>query len=178
MPEILELSETLENDKINAALLSGLYSNASKSVRLIPRPNIFISSASDRHLIEYMMAMQVHRKSEDFQNKLRAMESLENNWDTYGAEAPSIATISNAIDLLVRMEHVNFLPSDVLASSEGGVALSFKSATRYADIEFLNSGEVLAVVAEGSDQPVVWEVEKNTEGFEEAIYRIYVHFSA
>lgn len=178
MPEVLELSETLENDKIKAALLFGLYPNASKNLTTISRPNLFVSPASDKDLTEYMKAMEVHRISEGFQRKLRAMENLEDNWDTYGAEAPSLETISNAIDLLVRMEQISFLPSDVLASSEGGVALSFKSATRYADIELLNSGEVLAVIAEGSQQPVVWEVEKSNTGFEGAISTIYVHFSA
>lgn len=173
MPEILELSETLENQKINAALLFGQYPYADE------HPRLSIPSASDKDLIEYMMVMDLHRKSEDFRRKLQAMETLQDNWDTYGAEAPNPQTISDAISLLVQMEHMRFLPSEVLASSEGGIALSFKSASRYADIELLNSGEVLAVVAEGSQQqPVAWEVKKTARDFEEAIYRIYDFFSA
>jgi hypothetical protein len=178
MPEVLELSETLENDKINAALLFGLYPNANLSANPFVRSQLFASPASDRDLIAYMNAMEVHRKSGEFQDKLLAMGSLKDNWDTYGAEAPSAESLYNAVDLLVRMEQMSFLPSDVLASSEGGVALSFKSETRYADIELLNSGEVLAVIAEGSHQPHVWEVEKSSIGFDEAITSIYVHFSA
>ncbi|MBV9859575.1 MAG: hypothetical protein JO038_05675 [Alphaproteobacteria bacterium] len=75
-----------------------------------------------------------------------------------GAEAPSALAQSNAINMLVQLRFDQFEPARVVASGEGGIAICFAKADKYADIEFLNSGEILGVVSNRRDRPFVWEI--------------------
>jgi hypothetical protein len=174
MPELAELRESSEADNISDALKATQYPYTGREMST-GRASL---SYFDKHLVAYMKTMRLRKQSTDLQNKITAMKTLSDNWDTYGAEPPSPQTMFTAMQLLLQMEREDFLPGDALASAEGGVALCFKTANRYADIELLNSGEILAVIAEGQNEPVVWEVEKNDAGFTEAIKRIYEHISA
>jgi hypothetical protein len=122
--------------------------------------------------LEYLL-MPVFRKAED---DLKRMRGLSKNWDTYGAEPPTTETIAHALKLLIRLQREAFTPTRIVPSSEGGVAVFFTRGGRYADIEFLNTGEVLAVTYTGKAEPDVWEI--TGEPLEPDIRRIRNHLTA
>ena len=90
--------------------------------------------------------------------KIEAMRNLTSNWDTYGAEPPTEASLAKARTVLETLYQMNFRSSRIAASAEGGVAISFFDKQRYSDIEFLNTDDVLAATSLRDGNPHVWEV--------------------
>ena len=89
-----------------------------------------------------------------------------------GAERPSDGTIAWASAMLEQLLVDEFPPTRVVASAEGGVAICFVNGNKYADVEFLNTGEILGVVSNRRDRPIVWEVGPNSAGMSGASARI------
>jgi|SRR5271154_1278912 len=175
MPEVDQLNPSSHTDKIRDALAVSTYSYPDNSMLAVQRQD---SKYSDKNLLlEYMAILSLNKKSGDLQRKINEMRKLSHNWDTYGAEPPNEEARNAARELLVCMEGRKFLPTDAVASAEGGVALSFTAGNRYADIECLNSGEILAVTVNERGEPIVWEVQKNTSGFMQTIEHIHAHIS-
>ena len=170
MPAVERLNDSPSADKIKDALTVGAYSYPDQSVSAVQRQDS--QHSENNPLLEYMMLISLSGR---LQKKINDMKNLKPNWDTYGAEPPESEAKNVARELLVCMERRRFLPTDAVASTEGGVALSFMSENRYADIECLNTGEILAVTVIGQEEPVVWEVAKSNASFIEAIERIHDH---
>jgi hypothetical protein len=74
--------------------------------------------------------------------------------------------------VLDQLQSDRLLPTRVVASAEGGVALCFVDGAKYADIECLNSGTILGVISDSSTRPLVWEVEQTARGIARASERI------
>ena len=89
---------------------------------------------------------------------LSRMESLGSNWDSYGAEPPSTSAIETTQRALRELERAGLLPNAVVASAEGGVGIVFVRSARYADVEFLNDGDILMSTYYGEEAPVVREL--------------------
>jgi hypothetical protein len=70
------------------------------------------------------------------------------------------------------MRDLQLLPSKVVASAEGGVAICFASQEKYADVECLNSGAILAVKSRRGGLPEVWEVPQSDNEFRVSIAQI------
>ncbi len=87
---------------------------------------------------------------------------LRKNWNTYGAEPPNAAAISNAKNVLERCIFMGIVPTKVLASAEEGVAVIFDDGEKYADIESFNTGEILAIISNRHSEPVVWTIDSDT----------------
>jgi hypothetical protein len=85
---------------------------------------------------------------------------------------PSALTLTCARAILGQLETEALEPTRVVASSEGGVAICFVSGDKYSDIECLNSEEILGVISNRRDHPVVWEIEPSASGFARAAARI------
>src|SRR5689334_12172345 len=81
--------------------------------------------------------------------QLEELGKLDVNWDSYGAEPPSDEVIDSAWSLLALCSIQGLTPYRVVPSAEGGVGICFASERRYADIEFLNTGDILAVTSNG-----------------------------
>lgn len=175
MPALIEARPSLEQERIADALRSARYPYPSRET-LVPRPGRAIQS--DKDILAYMATIVAESRSRVLREKISQMEMLRRNWDTYGAEPPNLAAKNQALELLSFLDPLEFLPTDALASAEGGVALVFATGNRYADIEVLNSGEILAVTFTRGEEPVAWEVEKNEPDISRAIGRIYEHISA
>ncbi|MCB7130453.1 MAG: hypothetical protein J3T61_13050, partial [Candidatus Brocadiales bacterium] len=94
----------------------------------------------------------------DAYKRLSRFALLEDDWDSYGAEAPSQVSVDKARGVLSVLADVDFEPTSVDASAEGGVCLSFQQGDRYGDVECFNSGEFLAVTSGGGDATDVWEI--------------------
>lgn len=95
-------------------------------------------------------------------NQIDKMAELKPDWDSYGAEPPSAEVLAKIKASLPLVESI--LPiTRVVPSAQGGAAFVWAVAntTKYADIEFLNTGETLACTTDGSSQDgiEVWEVD-------------------
>ena len=80
------------------------------------------------------------------------------NWDSYGAEPPNVQSSESAGRILSLLQQQLMSPTSLVASAEGGVGIIFSDAEKYADIECLNSGEILMAMYIGREPPVVREI--------------------
>jgi hypothetical protein len=88
------------------------------------------------------------------------------------AEKPSEYAMAWASAMLEQLLVDELLPTRVVASAEGGIAICFANGNKYADVEFLNTGEILGVVSNRRDRPVAWEVGTNSADMASASVRI------
>jgi hypothetical protein len=112
------------------------------------------------------------------EQKLNDMAKITANWDSYGAQPPNLEARACAAEILILLQTQSFPPSTIVPSSEGGVAICFVNSGTYADIECLNTGEILAVTYKGNDEPYVWDVGRQDTALRSAIERIRAHFAA
>ncbi len=80
-----------------------------------------------------------------------------------GARAEACACIA---------EDVGLVPARVVPSAENGVGIVFRSTSRYADLEFLNTGEISAALLDNEQPPETWEVPAEEEDLRVALERI------
>lgn len=95
-----------------------------------------------------------------FQPTIRRLLSFADNWDSYGAPAPNFVAGINAELVLEELTPADPTPTRIVASAEGGIAITFRDGSKYADIETLNTGIILAVLSDRTTTPIVWQVEK------------------
>lgn len=93
-----------------------------------------------------------------FIKQLTQLSTLDDDWDSYGAEAPNQWAIYCAREILKNLSYEDFKPSSIDASVEGGVCISFQTISRYGDIECFNTGEVFAVISKNGEDTEVWEI--------------------
>lgn len=75
-----------------------------------------------------------------------------------GRECPShIATVWARL-ILEHLCSVDFEPTRIAASADGGITICFIRGDVYCDLECLNNGEVLGVTTNRLDRPTVWTV--------------------
>lgn len=104
--------------------------------------------------------------------KLDELEDLRDGWDGDRAEAPNAPSIRAARATLDEFLRAGVAPVSIAPSAEGGVALTFAAHRRYADIECLNSGYIVAVTDDGASEPNVWEVPRTAADLALAAARI------
>jgi len=111
------------------------------------------------------------------QNRRRvyALARLPQNWDSYGAPAPNGTSVANAILVLNLLESLNFDPTRILPSAEGGIGICFVQGDRYADIECSNEGEVLGIYYAGAQMPALLETDATGASISAALERIRNH---
>ncbi len=82
--------------------------------------------------------------------------------------------IANARSVLKLLGQVDFLPSRIMASVDGGITICFIVGDRYSDIECVNSGEILAVISDRSScqSPDVWDIGGDHKNLHSSIERI------
>lgn len=88
--------------------------------------------------------------------KLHELANCDKNSMMPGEDPPSQHAIGAAGHVLRSFLSSHLIPDGVLASAEGGVAICFVRGDKYADIECLNSGEVLAVTSTRNKHPHAW----------------------
>jgi hypothetical protein len=110
--------------------------------------------------------------------QLTEFSRLTADWDSYGAEPPNATARESAAQLLGILRTSNLPPTRVVPSSEGGVGICFVNGEAYADIESLNSGELLAVMYTGTEEPQVWEISQNEESIKKAVEQILDHLTS
>jgi len=92
---------------------------------------------------------------------------LPPNWSEESVEAPGIRTSRLADCALRQLAEIGLRPDHMLPCIEGGVRFAFRRQGRYADIEFLNNGKVVATCsAAAGEAPRYWLVSPGGSGFE------------
>jgi hypothetical protein len=174
LPQLAQLEVEPEVDIVRASFATAT-SAISKGEEALREPVGWLGTDGKR-LFEYLKDLQLKPKFDQAEQALKDMAKLMPNWNSYGAAPPSRETRDRAAETLVSLQRLSFLPTKVVPSSEGGVTIFFIREDRYADIEFLNTGEMLAVTYVGVAEPQVWAIE-NAE-LEAAIGRIRQHLAA
>lgn len=104
-------------------------------------------------------------------DQIKGLGNLSENWNSYGAEAPSKEALGIALQILEDLFSLNLLPNNVLPSAEGGIGLVFLSGNKQADIEVFNDGDVLAGIYHLEKDTEIIEV--NKDAVDEASQKIY-----
>src|SRR5262249_7877707 len=94
-----------------------------------------------------------------------ALESLKNllpGWDSYDAPVPEPPAFRHAGTTLGLLHALKLWPDRIAASAEGGIAFVLARGGKYADLECLNTGEILAVTCDRGGEPEVWAVDPTT----------------
>jgi hypothetical protein len=132
----------------------------------------------DIHKERYKRELFLRSKFQLIREQLDEATNLRQNWDSYNAEPPNHQAQNLAAGVLTFLETNSIAPSRLVPSAEGGVAFCFVESNRYADIECLNTGEILAVIYEGNNDPIVWQVTSQNQALQETVERIRGHIAA
>jgi len=114
--------------------------------------------------------------------KLTKLSTLEHNWDSYGAEPPNEFALQWADITLGILEELGREPNALVPSVENGIGICFINGDKFADIEFFNEGEILAIVFQkklslDNSNPNIWEVGINTDSIKETLEVIHKFIS-
>ena len=88
---------------------------------------------------------------------IRDMRSLQDDWNGYGSERPNELAKDIAEMILLATPSVQ-IPDRVAPSAQGGIGIFFYKDEKYADIECLNTGEILGTTVTGNGDPDVWPI--------------------
>jgi hypothetical protein len=105
----------------------------------------------------------------DFCQSFRALEASE------AAEflPPNADSIDRAWELFCRLNIRHLIPTRILPSPEGGVALCFSRHGRYADFECFNSGSTMVAMSDRRGKVDVFEIDPSREkDVDDVIFRI------
>lgn len=69
-------------------------------------------------------------------------------------------------------EEENMDPNRVLRSDEESTVFCFIKNDKYADIEVYDDGEILSIISDGSQEPIVFEIKPNDDDLRAAIFYI------
>ena len=94
-----------------------------------------------------------------FGRTLDGFSSLEGGWNTFGSEVPAQIAVAAADHAIRCLIGANLIPDAIMPSAEGGVAICFVRGGKYADIECLNTGEILAVKSTQGERPHAWALD-------------------
>jgi len=98
----------------------------------------------------------------------------------FSPDTPPSDISRNAAGRLLQMLEEKFLvPSRIVATAEGGIAISFVDGEKYADIESTNVGLILGVVSNrksGTGGASAWEIDPSPAGISEAFDRVQNFF--
>ncbi|MEQ1946443.1 MAG: hypothetical protein ABL995_04605 [Bryobacteraceae bacterium] len=94
----------------------------------------------------------------DADEQLRRLSSLVDNWDSYGAPAPSPLSISKAKSVLQTLCTNLIRPSTIVASASGGISIYFLNGEKSAYIENCNDGEQVLVMYDQRSTTDVLEI--------------------
>lgn len=114
----------------------------------------------------------------ELRRQLRTTLALKCNWDTYGAEPPNEVARALAGKILDALETDLLLPTRLMASAEGGIAISFVEEDKRAEIEIYNTGEIAVATYHAHREPEAWESSDADSALKNAIIKIRVHLTA
>ncbi|GEM_PF-3884454 len=114
----------------------------------------------------------------DAEAQLRRMETRSAQGDAETGSAPNAAALEHARRALDAMHQINLAPKKIVATGEGGVAVCFSGGSRYADVEFSNTGEIVAITKGGPGGRQLWAVGDDSASLIAALRRIQEFMAA
>jgi|SRR5579859_1516480 len=141
----------------------------------------FQYQAAEQELINSREGSEyVRRKIAELEldTKLKCLTSLPTNWDSCGSDRPSREAISSAAGIAKAFIDFGLVPDAITPSPEGGIAICFMRNQKYADIECLNSGEILAVRYSSNDDPKAWALERDAVATDATVQSFSQYLSA
>ena len=138
---------------------------------------IISQSENDKNIIYFVLqAENVDRAASwilKFQNQLRLLRNLHDDWNGYGSKAPNSIALINSQTVLDILHQINFPPMAIASSAEDGIAISFCKGKKRAIIECYNDGNIAAAMYKIDSEPLVWNVGISEEDIKESVNRIY-----
>jgi hypothetical protein len=125
-------------------------------------------------ILRQKLAKALLEKSSNFVAHFRRIDELSNDRISLQGcvEPPSVEALARAREILRQFEIENIVPTRIVASIEGGVAICFVAGDIYADVECLNSGGILAVTSNRRNRPNVWEIDASPIGIARSVAQI------
>ena len=105
-------------------------------------------------------------------SRLVSFQSIEDDWDGYGAPKPARDAISQAITLVSLLVIFNLTPSAAHPSPEGGIVLSFLRNGRHAALEAYNDSQIYAIFMHANKTPEVWEWTTSSDDYLSSVRRL------
>jgi hypothetical protein len=94
----------------------------------------------------------------NLEDQLVALSRVHHDWNGYDSQAPNDLSMSLARGVVLS-SLATIVPTRVVPSAEGGVVVYFAQHGKYADIECLNSGQILGTLSSGAgSDPKVWPI--------------------
>lgn len=119
-----------------------------------------------------------HYRYPYLKNDIDDLADLPPDWDSYGTKPPNSKAIERARHVLKLLFSEDLNPIDVIPSGEEGIGIAFVSGDKYADIEFLNNGNILAATSDDSDAIDVWALSFTDDHLTDTLERIRNHLKA
>lgn len=111
-------------------------------------------------------------------DRLESLGKLRKNWNSYDSEPPNSTALYWGRIVIEILTSINFPPSNISASAEEGINIYFICDEKYADIECLNTGEILAVNSNRRDHPDVWQVNRSKEDIKRSLEKIRAYLES
>jgi hypothetical protein len=105
--------------------------------------------------------LQIAKTYQELHSSLDTCATLADNWDSYGAAKPEKHSVEAVGRFLQRLFAELFMPSRVIPSAEGGVAVYFNGENKTAYLEYRNSGEVILAMFDDHSDPIIVELTKD-----------------
>ena len=152
---------------------SGLLKDVQGGTKAMVKPETCNSGAS---VYSHNVLSSIEKVNKMFKPLFKKIDKIEaavtsHNW-ARSTEPPTSDVLAVTRTFLDRLRANAFRPSGITPSAEGGLGIYFEQNGKYADIEILNTGKLLAVRSNLAGQIVAWEVHNSFEGFNEAIHQI------
>lgn len=111
-------------------------------------------------------------------HRLESLRKLQKNWNSYDSEPPNSTALYWGRVVIEILTSINFPPLHISASAEEGINISFICDEKYADIECLNTGEILAVNSNRRDHPDVWQVNPRKKDIKHSLEKIRAYLES
>ncbi len=132
---------------------------------------------SKKHTVtwEFTASRSERSRFAELREEIDRLGKLASGWNSYDADPPNSTSIYWAQIVLEILSEASFYPSRIAPSAEGGVGFIFAKDNLYADIECLNTGEILAVTSSGQARPYVWSVSPDRGEIKRSLEQIRVY---
>ena len=107
--------------------------------------------------------LQTAKTYQELRSSLDTCATLVDNWDSYGAAKPTKHSIESADRFLQKLFTDLFMPRRVFPSAEGGMAVYFNGVNKTAYLEYRNSREVILVMFDDHNDPIIIELTENDD---------------
>lgn len=137
---------------------------------------------------EQSAAQQLNVSISALIRRLFELQNLSENWDSYGAQAPSKAVLERIRKIIAMLWHKPLLAtldresrfgvaSDIVPSAQGGAALVFTKREKCAYIEVLNSGGAIIALDDSKSDPYLAMVDVSESGLTHSLAQIRTFLS-